>query len=123
MSAFQVVLTLHENDTLGAKPIRIAEILRSVCEAPQHFIGVVGYTGGHPDTDGNLIMLCVERADANSVTTADLERAKATLSSHPNVKRFIIGPIESDSHFATCDDSSSMIEQQLVRQYWETEPS
>jgi len=121
MTNIHIVLTLHENDAIDGHILHVAEILHEVCGEPQQYVGAAGYLNGWPNpADGYIVVLSIEKAndDGALFSETDVSYFNRVLSSHPNVKRFIVGPIETGLSW-----SDEEVEKMLVRKYWETEPS
>lgn len=96
-STFQVVFTLRENDDESRG---VGAILAAICHrssSPRGGLnGSGGYLYGHPEVD-NVAVLCFQknRGDALlDITEEDRLLARDVLAKHPNVSRFLVGPID-----------------------------
>jgi hypothetical protein len=116
---FQVVLKLKVDDE---KSEGVSSVLAAITrlDGKRTLGGGGGYLHGRPMPDDDfLVVLCIQKNDAATgdivpVTEADREQARAALASHPNVARFLVGPVEPEGR--TLDEMDGS-EAALVREF------
>jgi len=119
-STFQVVFTLRENDDESRG---VAAILATICHRSRGLAaglnGSGGYLYGRPEAD-HVAVLCFQknRGDRELVDVTEEDRllARDVLAKHPNVSRFLVGPIDSPKRTFRQMDKD---EDSLVRRFRE----
>ena len=120
MSTFQVMFKMREND---AECRHLGAVLRAVCGHPRRLGGSGGYLRDMGADE--IASLCMQKNDPESHGALDCTEddrcwAEGVLRTHPNVVRFLVGPIEANGRtFGQMDRD----EEALLKRFLASEPN